>query len=192
MPGLGEGSIFFAQTLSLSLLSIAVHGKLLLTCGSRSHLQSNSSNPMLKQFLGKKRSGNFLCSLRRPTIIRPHRRGRVPKMKQKRSVPHTLGEPCMPAGECSIHLSALASMVPNCGDMSFCSARSSLPASSIHLGQASKTPPTGCATKLLTAHPTIFHTVHQTVKLPLESGSSKEPKTCGFPDPLSFRAFKTH
>lgn len=54
MPGLDEGGIFFTQTLSLSLLSIAVHGKLLLTCGSRSHLQSNSSNPMLKQFLGKK------------------------------------------------------------------------------------------------------------------------------------------
>lgn len=54
MPGLDEGGIFFTQTLSLSLLSIAVHGKLLLTCGSRSHLQANSSNPMLKQILAEK------------------------------------------------------------------------------------------------------------------------------------------
>lgn len=109
----------------------------------RSTLQIPCSNSSWQ-----KRSGNFLCSLRRPTIIRPH----------------TLGEPWMPAEvprlwKRSIHLSALASMFPDCGDVSFCSVRSSLPASSIHLSQAFKTPPTGCTTKLLTAHPTIFHTL---------------------------------
>lgn len=130
MPGLGEGGIFFAQTLSLSLLSIAVHGKLLLTCGSRSHLQSNSSNPMLKQFLEEKDLEIFYAPSEGQLLSGPKEEVEVPKMNQKRSVPHTLWEPWMPAGEFSIHLSALASMVPDCGDMSFCSARSSLPASS--------------------------------------------------------------
>lgn len=159
MPGLDEGSIFFTQTLSLSLLSIAVHGKLLLTCGSRNHLQSNSSNPMLKQFLEKKGLEIFYAPSEGQLLSGPTEEVWVPKMNQKRSVPHTLGEPWMPAGECSIHLSVLASMVPNCGDMSFCSVKVFTPAPSIHLGQASKTPPTGCATKLLTAHPTAFHTL---------------------------------
>lgn len=119
---------------------------------------------MLKQILAEKVWKFSMLPQKANYYQAPQKSVEVPKMNQKCLVPHTLGEPWIPSGvprlwECSIHLSALASMVPDCGDVSFCSVRSSLPASSIHLGQASKTPPTGCATKLLTAHPTIFHTL---------------------------------
>lgn len=188
MPGLDEGSIFFTQTLSLSLLSIAVHGKLLLTCGSRSHLQSNSSNPMLKQFLGKKGLEIFYAPSEGQLLSGPTEEVWVPKMNQKRSVPHTLGEPGMPAGECSIHLSVLASMVPNCGDMSFCSVRSSLqlpPFISVRpLRLLPQAAPQNSSQPI--PPPSTLCPPDKTVKLLLESGSSKEPKTYGFPDPLSF------
>lgn len=107
------------------------------------------------------------------------------------------------------HWSVLASMVSGCGALTFCSMRSELPplwkvslprpaslfsnvpTSSTYLIQTSQTP-VSCATKLLTAHPTISHYIHLTFKLILESGSSNKPKTCGCPNPLSFQACKTH
>lgn len=98
MPGLDEGGIFFTQTLSLSLLSIAVHGKFLLTCGSRSHLQSNSSNPMLKQFLAEKGLEIFYAPSEGQLLSDPTEEVEAPKMNQNCSVPHTLGEPEMPLG----------------------------------------------------------------------------------------------
>lgn len=167
--------------LNHSLVTISIHGKLLLTCGSRSNLQSNSSSPMLKQLLVENGVRIFHAPSESQLLSGPTAEAEVPEMNQKPSVPHELTEPWMLAGlprlqECSIRLSAQACMGSYCGDTNFCSMMSSLPSlwkvsldiliflrqtvptSSIHLVQASQTPPTGCATKLLTAHPTIFHT----------------------------------
>lgn len=172
---------------SVFLLSIAVHRKLLLTCGSRSHLQSNSSNPMLKQFLDKKGLEIFYAPSE-GQLFRPHRRGMGTEDESKAfSATHPRG--ALDASWGMFHsLSVLASMVPNCGDMSFCSARSSLllpPFISVRpLRLLPQAVPQNSSQPI--PPPSTLCPPDKTVKLLLESGSSKEPKTCGFPDPLSF------
>lgn len=121
---------------------------------------------------------NFPCSLRRPSIMRPHRRGRVTWDKSNAFSAIRMQWALNAAGWGSQatgmfhHWSVLASLVSGCGALTFYSMRSELPplwkvslprpaslfsnvpTSSPYLIQTSQTP-VSCATKLRTAHPTI-------------------------------------
>lgn len=128
----------------------------------------------------------------------PTAEAQAPKMSQRHSVPHTLTEPWMLAGlprlqECNILLPVPACMVSYCGDTNFCSMMSQLPSLwKVSLDIFIFLRQTVPASSPQSPSHHLPQSIHQTFKLLLESGSSKKPKTWGFPNPLSFPAFKNH